>query len=85
MGFFTHYHNPNLRLVTKARACKGAGQKWAHESHFMVSGMQESVREWTPTLGVGVSMDFQIFIGQLQGSKLIGLKNPLYNWKTLGK
>jgi hypothetical protein len=29
-------------------------------------------------------MDFQIFRGRLQGSKLIGLKNYLYHWKDLG-
>jgi hypothetical protein len=28
-------------------------------------------------------MDSQIFKGQLQGSKLIGLKNPLYHLKSL--
>jgi hypothetical protein len=42
--------NPNLGLVTKARACKGVGQEWAQELHFMFQGVQESVREWTPTL-----------------------------------
>jgi energy-coupling factor transporter transmembrane protein EcfT len=41
--------NLSLGLTTKARACKGAGQKWAWESHFMLSGVQKSVREWTPT------------------------------------
>jgi hypothetical protein len=46
-------HNPNLGLTTKARAYKGVGQEWAHESHFMLPGMQESVREWTPTLPSG--------------------------------
>jgi hypothetical protein len=43
-------HNPNFRLATKARACKSAGQEWAQELHFMLMGVQESVREWTPTL-----------------------------------
>ncbi len=37
--------NPNLGLATKARACKGASQEWAWESHFMLSGVHESVRE----------------------------------------
>jgi hypothetical protein len=36
--------------MTKARACKGVGQEWAQESHFMFAGVQKSVREWTPTL-----------------------------------
>jgi hypothetical protein len=43
-------HSPSLGFATKARACKGAGQKWARESHLMLSGVQENVREWTPTL-----------------------------------
>ncbi len=43
-------YNPSLGLTTKARACKGAGQKKAQESHFILLGMQENVREWTPTL-----------------------------------
>jgi hypothetical protein len=42
--------NPSLGLATKARACKGAGQEWARESHFMLQGTQESVRGWTLTL-----------------------------------
>jgi hypothetical protein len=36
----------------------------------------------TPISGVRVSMDFQIFRGQFQGSKLIGLKSYLYHWKS---
>jgi hypothetical protein len=38
----------------------------------------------TPTLGVGVPVDSQIFRERLQGSKLIGLKRSLYRWKALG-
>jgi hypothetical protein len=38
----------------------------------------------TPTLGVGVLVDSQIFRKRLQGSKLIGLKHFLYHWKALG-
>jgi hypothetical protein len=41
--------NLSLGLTTKARACKNVGQEWAWESHFMFLGVQESVREWTPT------------------------------------
>jgi hypothetical protein len=36
--------------VTKARACKGAGQEWAWESHFMLPWRQENEKEWTSTL-----------------------------------
>jgi len=72
--------------LTKVRAeCEG------QESHFMLLGMWESVREWTPhtpkwtpTLGIGVLMDFGIFKEQLQGSKPIGLKSSLYHWKPFG-
>jgi hypothetical protein len=78
-------HNPNLGFTTKAKACKGAGEEWVRESHFMLSGVQESVREWTPstlkwtpTLVVGIPMDFRIFKRWLQGLKLIGLKNSLH-------
>jgi hypothetical protein len=77
--------NPNLRLATKARVCKGVGQDWAQESHIMFPGVQESVKEWTPTLpselilGVQVPMDSQIFRGRSQGSKIIGLKSYLYH------
>jgi len=42
--------NPNFGLATKARVCKGGGQDWARESHFMLMGMQKSVKEWTLTL-----------------------------------
>jgi hypothetical protein len=37
----------------------------------------------TPTLGVGVPVDFRIFRKWLQGSKLIGLRRSLYHWKKL--
>jgi hypothetical protein len=84
-------HNPSLGLATKARACKGAGQEWAWESHFMLPKVQENVRGWTshnpkwvPTLGLGVPMDSQIFRRWLQGSKFIGLKSSLYYWKSFG-
>ncbi len=43
------YRNLSLGLATKVKACKGVGQEWARESHFMLLGVQESVREWTPT------------------------------------
>jgi len=42
-------HDPSLGIATKARACKGAGQKEAQESHLMLLGVQESVRERTFT------------------------------------
>jgi hypothetical protein len=50
----------------------------AQESHFMLMGMQSSVKG-TPILGVGVSVDSQIFKEKLQGSKLIGFRSFLYH------
>jgi hypothetical protein len=52
MSMFFKYNCRNLSLgfATKASPCKGAGQKWAWKSHFMFSGMQESLKEWTLTL-----------------------------------
>ncbi len=44
------YRNPSLGLTTKARVCKGAGQEGSWESHFVLSGVQKNVREWTFTL-----------------------------------
>ncbi len=83
--------NPSFGLATKARACKGVGQKGSPEvtSHAPKSvgkceGMNLHTPKWAPTLGVGVSMDFQTFKKRLQGTKPIGLKNSLYHWKTLG-
>jgi hypothetical protein len=46
-------------------------------------GMNLHTPKGASTLGVGVSVDFQNFIEQLQGSKLNGLKSSLYQWKDL--
>jgi len=82
-------HNLSLGLVTKARACKGAGQEG---SPWVTSHAPGSVGEceetnphtpkWTPILGIGIPMDFQIFKEKFQGSKFIRLKSSLYNWKA---
>ncbi len=81
-------HNPNLELVTKVRACEGAGQEWSLGVTFHVlesvgecEGMNLHTPKWTPTLGVEVPMDSQIFRQRLQGSKPIGMKSSLYHWK----
>jgi len=80
----------SLRLVTKARACKGARREWsprvtfhAPESVRKCEGMNPHIPKWAPTLGVGVSMDSRIFRKQFQGLKLIGLKSSLYHEKNL--
>ncbi len=50
LWLLTLCRNSSLGLATKARACKGVGQEWTQESHFMLLGVQKSAREWTPTL-----------------------------------
>jgi len=92
-----HYHNyitcrnPSFGLATKGRACKGAGQKWSLGITFHApgsvgkrEGLNPHTPKWTPTLGIGVLVDFQIFKGWLQGSKFIGLKSYLYHWIFFG-
>jgi hypothetical protein len=88
--FKVYCHNPSLGFATKARAYKGAGQKWnpkltfhVHESMGECEGMNLHIPKWAPTLGVGVPMDSQIFKEQLQGSKPIVWKSSLYHWKVL--
>jgi hypothetical protein len=70
-----HFHhlcrNPSLELVTKAKVCEGPGQEWTWESHFMLSGVQESVREWTLTLPSEFplwELDFQWISKSLKGN-----------------
>jgi len=91
---FTTYiycHNLSLGLTTKAKACKGVGQMWRSGATFQAPNnvgecerMNIYTPKWTPTLGVGVSMDSQIFKKQLQGSKPIRLRIFLYHWKSFG-
>ncbi len=54
----------------------------------MSEGKCEGMNLHTPkgvsTLGVGVSVDSQIFRERLQGSKPNGFKSALYHWKALG-
>jgi len=66
--FEGYCHNSNLKLTTKAKACKGAGQEWSLGVTFHVpgnarecEGVNPHTPNWAPTLGVGVPMDFQIF------------------------
>jgi hypothetical protein len=42
------YCKPSLGLTPKAKDYKGACQEWARKSHFMFTGVQENVKEWTP-------------------------------------
>jgi hypothetical protein len=61
-------HNPNFKLATKARACKGVGQEWSPRVTFHpprtvgeCEGMNPHIPKWALTLGVKVLLDFQIF------------------------
>jgi len=83
-------HNPSLGLATKKRVYKVAGQEGsptvmphAPESVEKCEGMNPHTPKGASTLGVGVSMDSQIFKKQLQGSKLNGSRSSLYHWKNL--
>jgi hypothetical protein len=78
--------NPSLGLATKAKAYKGAGQERSSgitsqtpRSVGKCEGMNLHTPKRVPTLGVGVSVDSQIFREQLQGSKPIGLRLSLYH------
>jgi len=80
-GIVTFCRNPSFGLMTKAKACKGVGQEGSLRVTFHApgnvgecDGMNFHTFKWTPTLGVGVLMDSQIFREQLQGSKPIWLK-----------
>ncbi len=75
-------HYPNFWLATKAKgvARLRAKKKEARESHHILPGVLQSVREYegmnlhtpkaTPTWGDGVPMNSRNFREQLQGSKL---------------
>jgi hypothetical protein len=58
-------YNPNLGLTTKARACEGADQVRNPKVTFhgpksarKCEGVNPHTPKWTPTLGVGVLVDF---------------------------
>jgi hypothetical protein len=57
-----YYHNSNLGLMIKARACKDASQRWSPGITFHApmsvrkcEGMNPHTPKWVLTLGVGVS------------------------------
>ncbi len=76
--------NPSLRLVTKAKACKVAGQEGGLgvTSHALGSANSaKSVREWTFTLPSELplwelesQMDSRIFRAQCKGQNPLGQK-----------
>jgi hypothetical protein len=82
--------NLSLGLMTKARACKSVrqegglgGTSYTPESAGERERMNLHTPKWTPTWGVRVMMDSQIFKEWLQGSKPIGWKNYFYHWKAI--
>jgi hypothetical protein len=75
-----------VTLALGLRPRQGLAKVWAEnetwESHFMFweyEGMNPHTSKWTPTLGIRVPMNSQIFKEQFQGSKLIILKKKLYH------
>jgi len=69
---YTLCRNPSLGLATKAKGCKVAGQEGspgvmphALGSARECEGIDLHTPTGTPTLGVGVLVDFQIFKRQL--------------------
>jgi hypothetical protein len=46
-------------------------------------GMDPHTPKGTPTLGVGVLVDSQMFRERLQGSRPNGLRSSLYHWKEI--
>jgi hypothetical protein len=78
--------NLSFGFATKARRCKVVGQEGslrvmphAPRSARECEGIDSHTPKGTPTLGVGVPMDFQMFKGRLQGSKPNGLKSSVYH------
>jgi hypothetical protein len=76
--------------MNKARACKDEGQEGssgvtphAPRSVGECEKMNLHTHKGTPTLGLGIPMDFWIFREWLKGSKPIELKSSLYHWKAL--
>jgi hypothetical protein len=70
--------NLNLGLMIKTRACEGAGQVGmlgvtchVPRSVGECEGINPHTPKWTPTLGVRVTIDSQIFKSSLQGSHLM--------------
>jgi len=46
-------------------------------------GVDPHTPKGTPTLGVGVLMDFRVFRERFQGSKPNGLRSFLYHYKAI--
>jgi hypothetical protein len=53
----------------------------SHLHSWECERMNPHTPKWTPTLGVGVFMEFRILKEVFQGSKFIDSNNSLYHWK----
>jgi hypothetical protein len=77
----------NMKLfvttLTLGSRLKQRHEKVQVENAREFEGMSSHTPKWTPILGIGVPIEFRIFIEQFQGSKFIGLKISLYHWKAL--
>jgi len=51
----------------------------SHLHSWECEKMNPHTAKWTPTLGVGIPIKFQIFFEVFQGPKLIGSKSSLYH------
>jgi hypothetical protein len=68
-------HNFSLGLVTKARGLQGCGPSRKFGNARKCEGRDPHTPKGTPTLGVGIPVDSQMFGEQLQGSKPNGLRS----------
>ncbi len=89
----THFpcHNCSFGLATKAKGLQGCEPKGSPgvTSHTPGSvrkceGVNPHTPKATPTLGNGVTVDFQNFRERFERSKLNGLWRSLYHQKALG-
>jgi hypothetical protein len=72
-----------LRPRQRHRKVQAESATQESHSHFWsvrkCEGMSPHIPKWTPTLGIKIPMESQIFKEQLEGLILIGLKTSLYH------
>ncbi len=83
--------NPSIGLATMAKGLQGCEARTSPgvTSHTLGSvgkceGVNPHIPKATPTLGDGVSVDFQNSESNFRGSKINGLWRSLYHWEALG-
>jgi hypothetical protein len=73
-------HNPNLALVTKARAWKGVGQKCNLKITFTLLKVWKTLREWTHTPPSGLPLwEFESLLSPKSSKSDLKGQNSL-NW-----